>query len=169
MVEVDPSLVDSPLPSSGSSLRLPRRFTGFRTPLATPVSSDPLADFADTRRVDDIPIHVVSETWPHRRVHVPLGVDLQWFGQAVAQTLQSEFTRRVEREQAGDATLDDHVAAEEVRCGRHQPGRQRVETAYRYFRCEQRNMQLLLQADVAVDVVGRQRVLVPVVAQFLDG
>src|SRR6266508_3810096 len=41
--EADPSWFDSQLPSWGSSLRLPRRFTGLCTTLASPASSDPLA------------------------------------------------------------------------------------------------------------------------------
>src|SRR6266540_3040254 len=41
--EADPSWFDSQLPSWGSSLRLPRRFTGLCATLASPVSSDPLS------------------------------------------------------------------------------------------------------------------------------
>src|SRR5258708_27896442 len=40
--EADPFSFESHLPSWGSCLRLPRRFTGFLTTLATPLSSDPL-------------------------------------------------------------------------------------------------------------------------------
>src|ERR1700730_12079947 len=45
MDEVDPSSFESHLPSWGSCLRLPRRFTGFLTALATPLSSDPLGGY----------------------------------------------------------------------------------------------------------------------------
>ena len=49
--EADPSWFDSHLPSWGSGLRLPRRFTGFLTTLATPLSSDPLVAVANPHRL----------------------------------------------------------------------------------------------------------------------
>src|SRR5437763_9466260 len=45
------------LPSSGSASRLPRRFTGLSITMASPVSSDPLAELSSSVREKDAPTH----------------------------------------------------------------------------------------------------------------
>ena len=71
-------------------------------------------------------------------------------------------------DQRGDAALDRHVAAQEVGRLLGDPGRVGREAAGRVLGRQDRDVELLLQLHVVVDVVLGQRVLVPVVAELLD-
>ena len=70
--------------------------------------------------------------------------------------------------QAGDAALDDDVAAQEVGGAAGDPGREGGEAARVDLGGEQRDAQVPAEADVVVHVVGGERVLEPVVAEVLD-
>src|SRR6202000_1300586 len=70
--------------------------------------------------------------------------------------------------QAGDAALDDDVAAQEVGSAAGDPGRVGGEGARADLGGAQRGARVPAEADVVVHVVGGERVLEPVVAEVLD-
>ena len=72
-------------------------------------------------------------------------------------------------DQRRDPALDRDVPAQIVGGAGHEPGRIGGEAARRVLGGEDRDVELLLELDVVVEVVVGQGVLVPVEAQLLDG
>ena len=72
-------------------------------------------------------------------------------------------------DQRGDAALHGHVAAQEIGGTLENPRRIALEPRERVLGRHDGNVELLAQLDVIVDVLVRERILVPVKTQRLDG